>query len=63
MLGPVDVDEVLGQSRIIKVFQMKGSKPFTIGGSVVEEGKLTRSNACRILRNGKVRGGLGGGIQ
>lgn len=55
MLGFVDEDEVLGVARIIKVFQMRGSKPFTIGGSVVEDGKVTRNTLCRVLRRGKVR--------
>lgn len=54
MLGPVDEDEVLGVARIIKVYRMRGSKPFTIGGSSVEEGKLTRNAHCRVLRRGKV---------
>ena len=56
MLGFVDEDEVLGEARIIKVFQMRGSKPFTIGGSAVEDGKFTRNALCRVLRRGKVRG-------
>ena len=54
MLGPVDKDEVLGTARIIKVFEMKGSKPFTVGGCTVDDGKLTKSALYRVIRRGKV---------
>ena len=54
MLSPLDEEEILGVARVIKVFKMRGSKPCTIGGSVVEEGKMLRSASFRVLRDGKV---------
>ena len=62
MLGLVEVDEVVGVGRIIQVFKMKSSKPFTIGGTKVEEGSLTLKGSYRVERKGKVRRECTGGM-
>ena len=53
-LGSREEEEELGLAHVIKVFQMTGSKSATIGGSVVDEGKMVRSALFRILRKNQV---------
>ena len=51
----VSEDEILGVARVIQVYNMKGSKKATIGGSLVEEGQMVRNASFRVIRGGKVR--------
>lgn len=51
----VEEEEELGVANVIKVYHMNTAKPVTIGGSVVEDGKLVRSALFRVLRKNKVR--------
>ncbi len=54
LLSPLEEEEVLGQARVTTVYRMRGSKPFTIGGSVVEEGRVLRNGMYKILRKDEV---------
>ena len=59
MLEKVDQDEVLGSAHVIKVFDMKGSKPFTVGGCMVDDGKMKRTALFRVIRRDKVSSVVG----
>ncbi len=54
-MGVFVEEEVVGVAKVIQVFHMTGNKSATIGGSVVEEGKMMRSASFRVTRKGKVR--------
>ncbi len=57
-LIPVKEEEEVGVARVIEVFRLTGTKQATIGGCVVESGKLVRgekTSIYRVLRHDQVR--------
>jgi translation initiation factor IF-2 len=52
MLAPEEVEEVLGQAEVRQLF--RASRVGTIAGSHVTEGKITRGNKVRLIRDGTV---------
>jgi translation initiation factor IF-2 len=52
MLAPEEVEEVLGQAEVRQLF--RASRVGTIAGSHVTEGKITRGNNVRLIRDGTV---------
>ena len=45
---------MLGVAHVTKVFHISGSRPVTIGGSIVEDGKVLRKATFRVKRDDKV---------
>lgn len=52
MLSPEVKEEVMGTAEILQTFKI--SKVGTIAGCVVREGKIKRTNKCRLIRDGIV---------
>jgi translation initiation factor IF-2 len=52
MLVPEEVEETLGQAEVRQLF--RASRVGTIAGSHVTEGKITRGNKVRLIRDGTV---------
>ena len=52
MLVPEEVEEALGQAEVRQIF--RASRVGTIAGSHVTEGKITRGDKVRLVRDGTV---------
>ncbi len=53
MLAPEIKEEITGSAEVLETFHV--SKVGTIAGAIVREGKIKRSNKCRLIRDGIVR--------
>jgi translation initiation factor IF-2 len=52
MLSPEIKEEIVGTAEILEVYKI--TKVGTVAGCIVRDGKITRNNKCRVIRDGIV---------